>query len=88
MDNTELKSIFHQAGIRYFNDNIKQMLKNAISDLYNLNPYFVKFICIEHLDRAIFKYREACKNQKIYNTRNYFTACLKSSIEELEIDSE
>ena len=87
MDITELEEIFQQAGINYFNEDLKQLLKNAIFDLYKINPTCLKSICIEHLDRAILKYKEACEKQKIYNTRNYFRACLKSSIEELEIDS-
>ena len=86
MNNSELEDIFFQAGIRYNDEKFRFLIKNAISDLFQSNHDLVKLINIYHLDRAIFKYKEASENKKIYNTRNYFKACLKSAIEELIID--
>ena len=86
MNNKGLADIFAQSGIRYYDEKYRFLIKNAISDLFQTNYDLLKLINIYHLDRAIFKYREACENKKIYNPRNYFRACLKSALEELIID--
>jgi hypothetical protein len=86
MNNIDLEDIYYQAGVRYYNDNLKPLIKNVIFDLYQSNWLLLKSIKIIHIDHAIFKYKEASEAKKIYNTKNYFKACLKSAIEELEID--
>lgn len=86
MDNTELENIYYQAGVRYYNDNFKFLIEKVISELYYSNWHLLKFLTIEHIDRAVFKYKAASENKKIYNTKNYFKACLRSSVEELGFD--
>jgi hypothetical protein len=86
MCDSRLELIFEQANVDCFDDDYRQLVKNAISDLYSINPGFLKSISIYHLDRAIFKYKESSEKRIIYNTRSYFMACLKSALVELEID--
>jgi hypothetical protein len=86
MDITRLEDLYYQAGVRYYNDNLKPLIKSVISDLYQANWPLLKNIQITHIDHAIFKYKEVSETKKIYNTKSYFRACLKSAIEELEIN--
>ena len=86
MCNSGLEFIFEQADVNCYHDDYRQLVKNAISDLYTIDPALLKSISIYHLDRAILKFNEASEKRKIFNTRNYFRACLKSSLAELEID--
>ena len=84
--NFELEQVYKKANIECFDDKLKYFIKETISTLYYSNWKPLENIQIEHIDRAIFKYKEASKNKKIYNTKNYFIACLKSAVHEMEID--
>lgn len=86
MNNTDLEIIYYQAGVRYYNSNFKSLIEKVISELYYSNWSLLKFLTIEHIDRAVFKYQTASEHIKIYNTKNYFKACLKSAVEELGFD--
>jgi Zn/Cd-binding protein ZinT len=86
MNNIAIEDIYYQSGLRYFNNNVKFLIQNVLLELYDSDYPLLSNIKLKHVDRAVFKYKQAADNKKIYNTKNYFKACLKSSLEELGID--
>jgi hypothetical protein len=86
LKSSKLENLYYQAGVRYYHDDLKFLIQNVISDLYYADWSLLNFIRLEHVDRAVYKFKEASENKKIYNTRNYFRACLRSAIEELGIE--
>lgn len=85
-DENILNEILEQSGVNNYYDNLKFVIKNAITDLYITNWPLLRLIRIEHIDRAVFKYKESSSNKRIWNTKNYFKACLVSAVEEYGLD--
>jgi hypothetical protein len=85
--NLSIEDIYNQANIECYDIKLQNFIKDIISILYDSGWDPLTNIQIEHIDRAIFKYKEAKKTRKIYNTKNYFISCLRSAINETELDS-
>ena len=86
LNNSELKNIISVAEAHIFEDSIRFLIEDVLHDLYNSNWPLLYCIRLKHLDRAVSKYLEASNVKKIFNTKNYFKACIKSSVIELGID--
>ena len=86
MDNINIEDIYNQAGVMYYDNDVEIFIKKIIFEIYQSNWQQLKNIQIYHIDHAISKFKEIREKKKIYNTKNYFKACLKSSLEELGID--
>jgi hypothetical protein len=85
MDNINIEDIYNQAGVMYYDNDVEIFIKKIIFEIYQSNWQQLKNIQIYHIDHAISKFKEIREKKKIYNTKNYFKACLKSAIEELDI---
>jgi hypothetical protein len=85
MDNINIEDIYNQAGVKYYDNDVQVFIKKIIFEMYQSNWHLLKNIQIYHIDHAIAKFKEARETKEIYNTKNYFKACLKSAIEELDI---
>lgn len=80
----ELTSLFTQSQVEIYPDEIKEIIKESIKELYlnNVSRDAVKRIDIYSIDEAISRYREAQGQKDIKNPKLYFKKCLLSAIEE------
>lgn len=89
-ETNELTNLFVQAHIENFqSEQLKDNIRNAITAAYN-NPEtkaIIKHIQLEHIDRALAKFREAQEEKDIKNPKQYFLKCLLSAIEEYGLTS-
>lgn len=86
LNNPELENIISISEVNIFDDSIRFLIEDVLHDLYNSNWPLLYCIRLKHLDRAVSKYLEASKAKKIFHTKNYFKACIKSAVVELGID--
>jgi len=76
---------FKKLNIYLFHDNFRPLIEETIKDLYYSNDEVIYLLKLSHIDRALFKFREAEEKQVIHHTKNYFRACLKSAVIETTI---
>ena len=81
-----INKIYNVSGVVYFNDDLRPFLEDVIKELYYSHGELVFRLRLNHIDRAIFKYRQARENNYIRNTKQYFKACIISSIKETALD--
>jgi hypothetical protein len=86
-DDHHIKKIYEQSGVNYFYDNLQLLLKELIKELYCLNPALAFRLRLEHIDRALFKFRQAYESGTIRNTRQYLKACIKSAVLETAFEN-
>lgn len=81
----ELTVIFKQAQIELYDDiAFKQVLEDVVKDALTSpeTSHIIKKLKLEHIDKAVYKYREALENKTIKNPKLYFSKCLISAIRE------
>ena len=81
-----INEIYQVSGVEYFNDSIKSILQEVIKDIYYSHSALVFKLRLKHLDRAIYKYRNAKEKTYIFNTRQYLKACIVSAILETDLE--
>ncbi len=81
-----LTDIYQLSGVNYYNDELRSLIIDVINDLYYSNCKSICRLRINHIDRAVFKYRQAKGKRRIWNTKQYFKACILSAINESGID--
>ncbi len=81
-----LTEIYSLAGVNYFNHELQILIKEIIADLYFQNCKSIFELRLNHIDRAILKYRQAKAKRPIWNTKQYFKACILSAIKESGFD--
>ena len=81
-----INEIYQVSGVEYFNDSIKGILQEAIKDIYYSHRALIFKLKLKHLDRAIYKYRNAKEKTYIFNTRQYLKACIVSAILETDLE--
>jgi hypothetical protein len=81
-----IEKIYEDSGVKYFDENIRKILEDVINELYSSHQGLIFKLRINHIDRAIFKYRLAKEQRKIYNTKQYFKSCILSAIIETGLD--
>jgi hypothetical protein len=86
LNNPQLENIYYQSGSRYYENNLRFLIEEVLHDLYSTSWPLLSFVRLNHIDRAVSKYIEVSKTRKIYHTKNYFYACIKSAVVELGID--
>jgi hypothetical protein len=86
LTNKNIKHVYKESIIKYFNDDLKYLIEDVLKDLYLSDSGLMKGLQLSHVDRAIFKYRQAKEKTYIHNTRQYFKACLLSAIKESGLD--
>jgi hypothetical protein len=74
--------LYLEAGVVNFNDDLRPLLEDIIKDIYASHGELVLQLRLIHIDRAIFKFRQAQEKKQITNTKKYFKACLVSAIME------
>lgn len=85
-DKTFFSSICDSSGIDHFSSDIRELLLLVIKELCEAHAELMQNLRIEHIDRAITKYIQAKKNKQIWNTKQYFKACILSAIRELGLE--
>jgi len=85
-DMTFFNSVYETSGIDYFSDDLREILSQTIKELCKTQKELMLRLRIEHIDRAIAKYIYAKERRKIWNTKQYFKACILSAIRELDLD--
>lgn len=81
----EVHTLFEQAQVELFeNEELKEHIKEAITQAYTqaATRNIIQRIRLEHIDRALAKFREAQEQQNIKNPKLYFFKCLISAITE------
>ena len=86
-DDNYINKIYEQSGVDYFYDDLQLLLKELIKELYCINPTLAFHLKLEHIDRALFKFRKANESGTIRNTRQYLKACIKSAILETAFEN-
>jgi hypothetical protein len=81
-DNQQLEEIYETAGVDLFLYGFNHFLRDVIKELYYSNKNEIIHLKVEHLDQAISKYKNASIKTLIQNTKQYFKACLLSTIKE------
>ena len=85
-DESFIKSIYISSGVKYFNDDLRYFLEDVIEELCCSNQELMSKLRLNHIDRAIFKYRQAKEKRRIHNTKQYFKACIISALLETGLD--
>ena len=85
-DMTFVNTIYEASGVDYFCNDIRELLLVVIKELCETQTEMMLQLRVEHLDRAIAKYTQAKKRQRIWNTKQYFKACILSAIRELGLE--
>jgi hypothetical protein len=86
LSNIDLENIYIRAELHYFFDDVRDFLKLIIAELYNTNSSLLQKLRLHHIDRAIFKFQKARSEKVIHHEKQYFKACLLSSITETALD--
>jgi hypothetical protein len=81
-----LTDFYELSGVNYFCDDLRNLIIEVINELYAANCESLYRLRLNHIDRAVFKYRQAKEKRPIWNTKQYFKACLLSAINESGID--
>lgn len=81
-----IKSVYEESILKYFNDDLRYLIEDVLKDLYLSDNKLITKLHLSHVDRAIFKYRQAKEKTYIRNTRQYFKACILSAIKESALD--
>jgi hypothetical protein len=81
-----IRNIFESSGISYFNNDLRNLLEDIIKELCYSNQELMLKLRLNHIDRAIFKYRQAKETRCIRNTKQYFKACIISAVQETGLD--
>lgn len=81
-----IEKICEDSGIKYYNENLRQIIKDVVTELYYSHQKLIFKLRIKHIDRAIFKYRQAKEKREIYNAKQYFKSCIVSAITETGLD--
>ena len=85
-DEYSLEEIYEFAEIKYFYDDYRRLLESVIEELYHSNKSLLSKLRLKHIDRAIFKFRQAKEKTCIYDSKQYFKACVVSAIREVSLD--
>lgn len=86
-DQEYIRKLCDVCRVGYFNDSMRLILEDVIKELFHSEHQ--NLICNlrpKHLDRAIFKYTLAKEKTCIWNTKQYFKACVVSAIKEIGLD--
>lgn len=87
VDQAYIEKICEISGTCYFKDNMRLILEEVIKELfYSHHQDLVCNLRLKHIDRAIFKYRQAKEKKQIRNTKQYFKSCIVSAIKETDLD--
>jgi hypothetical protein len=81
-----IEKLFEVSGVENYTDNFNQIIKDIITELYYSHQETILKLRLKHIDRAIFKYRQASETRKIFNTKQYLKACILSAIVEAALD--
>jgi len=81
-----IKNIYESSEIRYFNNDLRNILEDVIKELCYSHRKLMLKLRLNHIDRAIFKYRQAKETSCIRNTKQYFKACIISAVQETCLD--
>lgn len=82
-----LDKIYSDSGVLYFENNLRTILEEVVKDLYYSHQELMFQLRLHHLDRAIFKFRQAKERNYIRNTKQYFKTCIISAIKETSLDN-
>ena len=85
-DQFYIEKICEVSGAYYYNDSIRQILEEVIKELFHSQQDLICSLRHNHIDRAIFKYRQAKEKTRIWNTKQYFKSCIVSAILEVGLD--
>jgi len=85
-DQLLIEKIYEVSGVYYFNDSIIQILEEVIKELFYTKQDLICNLRHNHINRAIFKYRQAKEKSPIWNTKQYFKSCIVSAILETGLD--
>jgi len=85
-DESLIKKLYEVSGVMYFFGDLQDMLECVIKELYYYNMDIALKLRNKHINRAIYKFTKAKEKRPIYNTKQYFKACLLSAILETELD--
>jgi hypothetical protein len=81
-----IHKIFESSGVDYYPNDLKDILRNIIEELCLSHKHLMPKLRLEHIDRAIFKYRQVKDKKIIRNTKQYIKACILSAIYELGLE--
>lgn len=81
-----IDKLFDASGVAYFDNDLRPILEDVIKELFCSHGELVFRLRLNHIDRALFKFRQAKEKRHIRNTRQYFKACIISAIQETALD--
>jgi hypothetical protein len=86
-DRSYIEKLCEVSGACYFDDSIRLILEEVIKELfYSQHQDLICNLRPNHISRAIFKYRLAKEKTRIWNTKQYFKACVISAIRETKLE--
>jgi nucleoside-triphosphatase THEP1 len=65
---------------------ICKVFRNIIEELCHSHKHLMPKLHLNHIDRVIFKYRQAKEKTVIRNTKQYLKACIVSAIYEFPLE--
>jgi len=60
-----IEKIYSLASVDYFNDDLRTIIKDVINELYYSDTELVFRLRLNHIDRALFKFRQAKEKNRI-----------------------
>jgi hypothetical protein len=87
MNPSVMDEIYQTTGVIYFENDLRPLLEIVIEKLYHSHKELVLRLRLCHIDRALFKFRQAKEKTFIRNTKQYFKSCIKSAALETAFDN-
>jgi hypothetical protein len=84
--NHKFDKLYEVSGVSNFGNDLRPLLEKVIKEIYYSHGDLVFQIRLNHIDRAIFKFRQASQKTRINNSLKYFKACLVSAVKENALD--
>lgn len=85
-DESFINKLYEVSDIAYLQADTVDLLESVIRELYYSDQELIFNLRKKHIDRAIDKFAYAKSKRIIFNTKNYFKACLLSAIREIALD--
>ncbi|NSW92971.1 MAG: hypothetical protein HPY74_20410 [Firmicutes bacterium] len=87
VDQSIINKIYETSGVAYFDNNLRPIIEDVIKELFYSHRELIFLLQLNHIDRALYKFRQAKGNNHIRNTKQYFKACIISAIKETVLDN-
>lgn len=85
-DEDLIKKLYEVSRVWFFDHDLIDLLECVIKELYYYDRDLTCKLRSKHINRAINKFADAKAKRQIYNSKQYFKACLLSAVREVGLE--